>query len=360
LPSNHEICSVPKALIVGVSGTQLDAAERNFLKAADPLGFILFARNIASPDQIRSLIADMRACVDRQDAPVLIDQEGGRVARLRPPHWRAAPAAALFGERAHSDPDAARQAVHLNAQLIGAELAALGITVDCAPVADVPEVGADPIISDRAFAADAAMVADLATAFCEGLASMGVLPVIKHIPGHGRAGVDSHKGLPHVDTNKADLATQDFAPFKALARLKNPEPWAMTAHVVFKAFDQKLPATLSSIVIEDVVRDAIGFDGIVISDDLSMGALEGAFEDRAAGALAAGCDLVLHCNGKLDEMEAVARGTSDLGAGASGIKTEARLARSLGMLKSLPQDFDAGAALNELSALMAPVWGGVQ
>jgi beta-N-acetylhexosaminidase len=355
LPSNHEFCSVPKALIVGVAGTELNAAESNFLKAADPLGFILFARNISTPDQVRTLVADMRSCVGREDSPVLIDQEGGRVARLGPPHWRAVPAAALFGELACSDPDAAQQAVRLNAQLIGAELAALGITVDCAPVADVPAPGADPIISDRAFSSDEAIVADLAAAFCKGLASVGVLPVIKHIPGHGRAGMDSHKGLPRVDATKDDLTAQDFAPFVALARLKEPEPWAMTAHVVFESFDKKLPATMSSIVIEDVVRKAIGFDGIVISDDLSMGALDGSFEDRAAGALAAGCDLVLHCNGKLDEMEAVARGTKRLEAGTAGTKTETRLARSLGRVKGLSQEFDAAAAQNELSVLMAPV-----
>jgi beta-N-acetylhexosaminidase len=355
LPSNHEKRAVPKALIVGVSGTQLGAAERDFLKTADPLGFILFARNITAPDQVRALVREMRDCIGRKNAPVLIDQEGGRVARLKPPHWRAAPAAALFGELARHDRAAARQAVRLNAQLIGAELHALGITVDCAPVADIPAFGADPIISDRAFATDPPLVADLAQVFCEGLASVGVLPVIKHIPGHGRAGIDSHMGLPKVDAAQADLAAQDFAPFAVLARIKAPEPWAMTAHVVFEAFDKNLPATLSSIVIEDVVRGAISFDGIVISDDLSMGALEGSFEDRAAQALAAGCDLVLHCNGQLDEMKAVAKGTANIDAAV-----QARLDRSLGALPGEIPDFDATAALKELTGLMTPVMGDAQ
>jgi len=342
---------VPRALILGVAGKTPGDDERRFFRDADPLGFILFARNVETPAQVAALVAELRAIVGRADAPVLIDQEGGRVARLVPPHWRAAPPAALFGRLARTNREAARRAVALNAQLIGAELAALGITVDCAPVLDVPVEGADPIIGDRAFAPDPEPVATLGAAFCDGLLAAGVLPVLKHVPGHGRAGIDSHKGLPRVAASKAELASRDFAPFRALAGRRAPEPWAMTAHVVFEAYDADAPATLSPTVIVDVVRGEIGFDGVIISDDLSMGALAGDFGARARGALAAGCDLALHCNGNMAEMAAIAEAT-----GAVGPATADRLARSLGALAAAP-DFDAGAALAELDTLISPVAG---
>lgn len=342
---------MPRPLIVGVAGKRLQAPERRFIAEAEPLGFILFARNVETPDQVRALVAELRDAVGREGAPVLVDQEGGRVARLAPPHWRAAPPAALFGRLARaSGREVAQRAVRLNARLIGAELHGLGINVDCAPVADVPVTGADPVIGDRAFAHDPEPVATLAAAFCEGLAASGVLPVVKHVPGHGRAGVDSHKGLPRVGASKAELASRDFAPFAALARLRNPEPWAMTAHVVFAAYDAEAPATLSPRVVSEVVRGEIGFDGVLITDDLSMGALAGPLRARAEGAFAAGCDLALHCNGALAEMEEVAAGCP----GTLEAAAEARLARSLGALGP-PRDFDAAAARAELEALIAPV-----
>ncbi len=343
---------MPKALIVGVAGTRLGAKELNFLQETDPLGFILFARNIASPDQVRALTTEMRNAVGRADAPVLIDQEGGRVARLRAPQWRAAPPAAVFGELYRLNAELGLMATRLNAQMIGNELIALGINVDCAPVADVPVADADPIIGDRAFATEPGPVRMLAGAFCEGLAAAGVLPVIKHIPGHGRAEVDSHKALPRVTAHRADLSARDFAPFKALARRRDPEPWAMTAHVIYDCCDPDRPATQSRAVIDNIIRGEIGFDGIVLSDDLSMGALTGPYDERARIALAAGCDLMLHCNGKLEEMVPAAAGCADLSATA-----ERRLARSLGALGA-PEPFDAEAAKEELARMLAPVSGG--
>ncbi len=337
---------MPKALIVGVPGPELDGATRRLVARMDPLGFILFARNVETPDQVRALVSDLRDSVGREDAPVLIDQEGGRVARLTPPHWRAAPPAAAFGRLAARDPEAAKHAVRLNAQLIGAELAALGINVDCAPVCDVPAADADPIIGDRAFATDPGTVATLARCFCDGLAAAGVLPVIKHIPGHGRAGVDSHKALPEVTAPAEDLARRDFAPFAALADLKAPVPWAMTAHVIYSAYDGEVPATLSKRVIAEIIRNAIGFDGIVISDDLSMNALSGPFAARAHDALAAGCDLALHCNGKAEEMTQVAEGSHPIGSA-----TTERLKASLGALGA-DRGFNRDEALATLDKLL--------
>lgn len=342
---------MPKALVVGVAGTRLGAKELTFLREVDPLGLILFARNIAAPEQVRALVAEFRTVVGRADAPVLIDQEGGRVARLRPPQWRVAPPAALFGALARLDRSRGLAAVRLNARLIGAELAALGINVDCAPVADVPVAGADPIIGDRAFDTEPEPVATLAGAFCDGLEAAGVLPVIKHIPGHGRAEVDSHKALPRVTVARADLAARDFAAFKPLAQRRGPEPWAMTAHVIYDCLDRERPATQSPAVIDGIIRGEIGFAGVIVSDDLSMGALTGSYEARAELALSAGCDLVLHCNGNLDEMAAVAAGS-----GAIRAETAERLARSLGAL-AFDGDVDPAEAQAELDRLLAPVLG---
>lgn len=292
----------PSAAIYGCAGPVLTAEERAFFRDADPLGFILFARNCVAPDQLRALVHELRACVDRADAPVLIDQEGGRVQRLKPPHWRAAPPAARFGELFRRDPAAGRRAARLNGLAIGGELAALGIDVDCVPVLDVPVPGAHDVIGDRAFAADAAVVAELGRAMAEGLMAAGVLPVIKHVPGHGRAQVDSHHALPRVDTPAHLLRQTDFVPFKALA----DHPWAMTAHVLYTDIDPDRPATTSPAIIERVIRGWMGFQGLLLSDDLSMNALGGSLGERARAALAAGCDVALHCNGRLDEMRAVA------------------------------------------------------
>lgn len=299
------------AAIYGCAGPTLSDAERRFFRAADPFGFIVFLRNIETPAQIASLVADLRETVGR-NAPVLIDQEGGRVARLKPPQWRAAPPAARFGQLASRDRNRAAEAVRLNARLLAVELSALGIDVDCAPVLDLRLPGAHDVIGDRAFGADPEIVAFLGRAMMEGFMTAGVMPVAKHIPGHGRANVDSHHSLPRVATARAELEETDFRAFRLCA----DAPWAMTAHVVYSAIDAERPATTSPIMIGQVIRGSIGFDGLLLSDDLSMQALAGSLAERARDSLAAGCDIVLHCNGKTDEMEAVAGAVGPLSAEA--------------------------------------------
>ena len=280
----------------------LGSSERDFFRDADPLGFIVFARNCETPEQLKALTSDLRDAVGRDDAPVLIDQEGGRVARLRPPHWRKAPAAEMFGAAYEIDPARALQATRANATLMGRELLAHGIDVDCAPLLDLRFAGASDVIGDRALSGNPEIVAALGRAVCDGLLNADVLAVIKHLPGHGRGAVDSHFALPVVDTPRAELATSDFAPFKALA----DAPLGMTAHIVYSDIDPDLPATMSKKLIDDVIRGEIGFDGFLICDDVSMEALDGDLEQRAAAAVAAGCDVALHCNGKLGEMQAIA------------------------------------------------------
>lgn len=290
--------SRPAAALFGCCGLSLSAEEKDFFAGVNPFGFILFARNVETPEQVRALVAELRAAVGRDDAPVLIDQEGGRVQRLRPPHWRAAPSAAeiaALGERAG-------RAAYLNARLIARELADLGITVDCAPVLDVSRPETHTVIGDRAYSSDPGRVAMFGRAVCDGLRAEGVHPVIKHIPGHGRARADSHLELPRVSASYEDLDALDFVPFKAL----KDEDWAMTAHIVYDAVDPEAPATCSRAMIAGVIRDDIGFSGLLMSDDLSMKALEGEFDDRTRAALDAGCDMVLHCNGDIAEMRAVA------------------------------------------------------
>ena len=333
----------PRAVIFGCAGPQLTSWEAEFFAAADPLGFILFARNCETPAQVAALVADLRQAVGRDDAPVLIDQEGGRVQRLKPPHWRAVPAPGRFGDLAREDKPRALGAVKLNARCLAAELAALGITVDCLPLLDLRLPGAHHAIGDRSFAADPQLVAELGRACCEGLMEGGVLPVIKHMPGHGRAQVDSHAELPRVDAPLAELEASDFAPFQALADM----PWGMTGHIVFTAVDRRRPATTSPEVIARVIRGWIGFDGVLVSDDLSMQALEGGLGDRAAAALDAGCDLALHCNGDRAEMEAVAAVAQPLGGEA-----RRRLAAAAGRLAPAPRA-DAAALAAELDALLA-------
>jgi beta-N-acetylhexosaminidase len=306
------------AAILGCAGPTLSAEEHQFFRNADPLGFILFQRNCRSPEQVRQLIRDFRDAVGRADAPVLIDQEGGRVARLRPPAWRKAPAAGRFGTLAAHDVGAAVEAARLNAELMGRELAGLGISVDCTPVLDLQFEGASNVVGDRGFAADPELVARLGRAVCEGLLAAGITPVLKHTPGHGRALVDSHHALPEVDASLAALRQTDFVPFRRLADM----PWAMTSHVLYKAIDPERPATTSPVVISDIIRGEIGFKGVLLSDDLSMDALQGDLADRTMRARAAGCDLALHCNGRLDEMRAVAAA-----AGSISEATAERLAR---------------------------------
>lgn len=331
--------------IYGCSGTELSADERAFFRAAQPWGFIVFARNIADPGQLRALVQSLRETVNDRQAPVLIDQEGGRVARLRPPHWQERPAAARFGALHGASPDAAREAAYLNARLIAHDLCELGINVDCLPLLDVPVDGADAIIGDRAFALDPSTIIDLGRAVIEGLMEGGVLPVMKHIPGHGRATADSHLALPRVATSAEELSATDFVTFRSL----NQCPMAMTAHVVYDAIDPQRPATTSPKLIRDVIRGEIGFDGLLMSDDVSMNALSGPISVRAKAALFAGCDVVLHCNGKMEEMRDVAEEAKPL----DGIA----LKRAQAALSHLgtPVAFDPAAAGMRLSELLRVV-----
>lgn len=313
-----------RAFIAGLSGTVLTDAERAFLRDARPFGLILFKRNIDTPGQVRGLIGEARAALG-WDAPVLVDQEGGRVQRLGLPHWPSYPPGAAYGALYDRDPQAGLAAATLGARLIAADLATLGITVDCLPLADVPVPGADSVIGDRAYGTTAAKVAAIARAVADGLAAGGVLPVLKHIPGHGRATADSHHRLPVVDAARDVLEATDFAAFRPLADL----PLAMTAHVVFTTVDPVLPATTSASMISEVIRGFIGFNGALMSDDVSMGALSGSIAERTRASLAAGCDLVLHCNGAMAEMEQVAAEAPTL-SGDAKRRTDAALAARRG------------------------------
>src|SRR5215210_3206999 len=253
-----------KALITDVAGLSITGEERAFLREANPWGFILFKRNIGTPDQVRALVDSMRETVGRADAPVLIDQEGGRVQRLGPPHWPAYPPGAHYGQIYDRDPDEGLAAAHLGARLIASDLAALGITADCLPIADVPVSEADPVIGNRAYGTSPAKVAAIGAAVAEGLMAGGVLPVLKHLPGHGRATADSHHRLPVIATDRATLQSSDFAAFRPLAKL----PLGMTAHVVFTAIDALAPATTSGTMVHEVIRKHLGFDGLLMTDDI--------------------------------------------------------------------------------------------
>jgi beta-N-acetylhexosaminidase len=331
---------MPKAFICGCAGLALNAEERAFLRLEDPWGLILFKRNIADRDQVREVTRSFRECVGRADAPVLIDQEGGRVQRMAPPQWRAYPAAAAI--EAGLEPSRAEAAARLIARLIAADLIEVGINVDCAPVLDVAQEGTHAAIGTRAFSFRPERVAAMGRAVAEGLLAGGVAPVIKHMPGHGRARVDSHHELPVVDAARGDLK-RDFAPFAALRDL----PMAMSAHVLYTAIDPRRPATASPVVIAEVMRGEIGFDGLILSDDLSMKALDGSFEQRAAAVIEAGLDIVLHCNGDLEEARAVASASPVL-AGASLQRAKAAEAA----IKP-PQPFDVERGEVELAAIKA-------
>jgi beta-N-acetylhexosaminidase len=329
----------PAAVIFGCAGPTLAPREREFFREVDPLGFILFQRNCRTPAEVRQLVADLRDAVGRPEAPVLIDQEGGRVARLKPPHWPAYPSAAAI---AALGGDRAAEVASIGARLIADDLSALGITVDCLPVLDVPVSGADNVIGDRAYGQSPGPVTALGRAAAEGLLAGGVLPVMKHMPGHGRALVDSHHALPYVDAPRAVLEASDFSPFRALAHL----PLGMTAHLVYQAIDPERPATLSARVIGDVIRASIGFDGLLITDDLSMQALGGSFAERTQAALRAGCDVVLHCNGELGEMTEIASVVPPLTA-----KAQERVARAEAT-RGTPRPIERAALEARFSALM--------
>jgi beta-N-acetylhexosaminidase len=335
------------AAILGCAGLTLSDEERAFFRDVRPWGFILFKRNVETPDQVRALVDDLRATVDRADAPVLIDQEGGRVQRLGPPHWRRYPRGRAYGELPANDPLLRREITRLGARLMAHDLATLGINVDCVPVLDVPHPGAHDVIGDRAYADTPEGVASLGRAACEGLIAGGVLPVIKHIPGHGRAMADSHQDLPLVDASYDDLDARDFAPFRVLSDM----PMAMSAHVIFTAVDPQRPATTSRKVMTDVIRGAIGFDGLVMTDDLSMKALSGNFTQRARASLSAGCDVVLHCNGDMAEMRAVVAGSKLL------VGRSAQRGRSaLGRLARAPEPFDAAEGRARFDAAFGGRW----
>jgi beta-N-acetylhexosaminidase len=332
-----------KALITDIAGTVLTADERAFFRDADPWGSAIFARNVETPAQLLALADSFRDAVGRADAPIFVDQEGGRVRRLRPPHWPDYPPAAVFGRLYDIEPELGLRAAWLGARLMAADLLAVGITVDCIPVCDVPVAGADNIIGDRAYGTTPAKVAALAAAAAAGAMEGGVLPVFKHLPGHGRAPVDSHKALPVVATDRRTLESTDFAAFKPLAGL----PMGMTAHVVYSAIDPVQPATTSVTMVRDVIRGTIGFDGLLMSDDITMEALAGTLAERSRASLAAGCDVVLHCNGSLAQRIEVAGAVPPL-SGDAARRADAALAA-----RREPSAIDLAQARAEFAALLA-------
>lgn len=329
-----------KAFISGCRGLALDAEEREFFRDADPWGLILFKRNIESRAQILALTQEFRTIVGRDDAPVLIDQEGGRVQRMGPPHWRSYPAAQRF--LAELPREEAHEAAGLTARLIAHDLFEVGITVNCAPVLDVADERTHAVIGSRAFAQTPEQVAYLGRAVLEGLIAGGVLPVVKHIPGHGRARADSHLELPVVEASLTELAARDFEPFRAL----NDAPAAMSAHIVYNALDPDAPATTSARVVSEIIRGQIGFQGLLFSDDLSMKALKGSFSERARDVFAAGLDIALHCNGDLDECRLVAEASPELSRRAL-----ARAKTALSRIARGPEPFDAQAGAAKLAEL---------
>jgi beta-N-acetylhexosaminidase len=330
-------------LFLGMAGTTLSDAERSFFRDLDPAGYILFRRNVADRAQLRALTDALRAIAGRDDLPILIDQEGGRVARMQPPEWPAFPRAELFDRLYDIAPMTAIEAARHNAQAIAATLAEVGITVDCLPLLDVRQPGAHDIIGDRALGSEPMRVAAMGRAVIEGLRAAGVVGVVKHIPGHGRAMADSHVELPVVDAGVDALET-DLDPFIAL----KDAPMAMTAHVVYPAWDAEQCASLSAKVTGQIIRGRIGFDGLLMSDDLGMHALTGGFGERATGVLAAGCDIALHCSGDMTEMEAIA-------AAVGPIETKAheRLNRAMATVAGAKPNASVGESMAKRDALLA-------
>ena len=333
----------PRPLIFGCMGLTLCREERTFFADANPYGFILFDRNIDNPTQVRRLIQDLRSSVGCQDAPILIDQEGGRVARLKPPHWWPSPAAGHFELYIRNSTERAREAIFINSQIIAHELSEIGISVDCMPVLDLSVDAGHKVIGDRAYSAEPNRVGEFGRAACLGLLSRGVLPVIKHIPGHGRAPCDSHVSLPVVQAGWEELVRTDFVPFKMLSGM----PLAMTGHVLFTSIDPRRPATTSPVVIADVIRGEIGFEGLLMTDDICMSALEGTPAERTQAALFAGCDLVLHCNGHLDEMIDISHRI-----GGMAESTWERVVRARELLEEKVLPLDLALAKQELAALL--------
>ena len=334
-----------QAAIYGPEGLELTGEERRFFKDADPAGFILFRRNCEDPQQLLRLTNSLREVSGRPEVPILIDQEGGRVARMRPPAWPAFPPAERFANLYRAAPSSAIEAVRSNSRALGLMLRSCGINVDALPLLDVRQEGATDIIGDRALGSEPMQVAGLGRAVLDGLGSAAVVGIIKHMPGHGRALVDSHKELPVV-TASAEQMESDLEPFERLAWA----PMGMTAHVVYTAWDPERPASMSPTIIRDIIRGRIGFDGWLMSDDIGMDALQGDFSSRAAGVVAAGCDAALHCSGKMDEMVAVAKAVP-----AMSPEGEARLARAMAMTMIEPEGPDFAEAIAKRDALLALV-----
>jgi beta-N-acetylhexosaminidase len=331
-----------KAFVSGCAGLTLTEDEISFFMDNDPWGLILFARNIDTPDQVRALTSSFRAAVGRQNAPVMVDQEGGRVQRLKPPHWAKYPAPKLYGDLFEEDADAAMRAAWLGARLICCDLYEVGITIDCLPCLDVRFPETVDAIGDRAFSADPEVIIALGQSMVDGANASGVLPVIKHIPGHGRACVDSHLELPRVETDQSSLESVDFRPFKALSHVS----LGMTAHIVYAGIDAEYAGTQSTKVVQDVIRGNIGFDGCLMSDDISMHALGGGFADRSRKIVDAGCDIVLHCNGDMNEMLEVARVVPELSGDA-----KRRCEKALSELCDPEPGFEVNEAWNEFRSL---------
>jgi beta-N-acetylhexosaminidase len=324
-----------KAFISGCAGISLSDDERRFFAETRPCGLILFARNCQTQEQLRALIDSFKQAVESDEVLVLIDQEGGRVQRLRAPLWRTMPPASCYGSLYEIDPETAKRAAFAGARLIAQELRDIGVNVNTLPVLDVPEKGAHKIIGDRAFSDDPDTVIALGRAVIDGCLAGGVLPVIKHVPGHGRAKADSHLSLPKIDVSAQDLEAVDFKPFHAL----RDAPLAMTAHVLLPAFDEQRPASTSPVIMGEVIRDRIGLTGLIMSDDLGMKALGGPFSERARDVIAAGCDVALHCSGNLAEMREVGGAVPPL----EGLAAE-RYANARAMLHD-PQPFDIAQSL---------------
>jgi beta-N-acetylhexosaminidase len=331
------------AAIYGFAGTELTPDERAFFRDADAAGYIVFRRNCADQEQLLRLTDALRDIAGRDDVPILIDQEGGRVMRMRPPNWPAFPAADVFARLYQAAPSSAIEAARSNARAIALTLKACGINVNCLPLLDVRQEGADDIIGDRALGADPMQVAALGRAVLDGKASAGVVGVVTHIPGHGRALVDSHKALPVVTASAEELEI-DLEPFERL----RAAPMGMTSHVVYTAWDAERPASLSPTVIGEIIRGRIGFEGWLMSDDLGMEALSGDAGKRAAGVVAAGCDVALHCSGKMDEMLLVAAAVP-----AMSPDGEARLARAMATILVEDDGADLAEALAKRDALLA-------
>jgi beta-N-acetylhexosaminidase len=332
-----------KAVIFGLEGLAMTDSERDFFRDADPAGYILFKRNCGTPDQLRVLTDSLRELSGRDNVPILIDQEGGRVARMKPPAWPAFPAAEAFANLYQAAPSSAIEAVRSNARALGLMLHSAGVNVDCLPVLDVRQPGASDIIGDRALGEEPMQVAALGRATLDGLASAGVVGVVKHIPGHGRALVDSHLELPVVTASDEELAI-DLQPFE---RLRNA-PMAMVAHLLYTAWDPDRPASQSPVVIDEVIRKRIGFDGLLMSDDTNMQALSGGEGERAAACIAAGCDVALPCNGVLADNIEVAEAVGDISN--EGLD---RLERAMASVRDLPDGLDFAEAVEKRDALLA-------